>query len=783
MTDPIYQHVSYEEIVISALLHDIGKIAQRAEDNEIYDVKMELQVLPKAKQGEYYTHKHALYTYGALEKLAKDISSTISGIRPSVVARLAADHHNPSHWAEFIISESDRLSSGADRKENEDDTTIKKSDYFEHAQQQALQSIFSSVSFSSTSNNKKMYYPLDVLNSAFVYPQSEQLHNKESYKKIWKGLQESIAGIKESDFNNYLMALDTVLEYWTWAVPSSTVDEPDISLYDHARTTAAFASVLYRWHEANGSLNENAIINNDEKFALVSGDISGIQKYLFDLKKTAKSAKMLRARSFEIRAITDIIAQHILEDFKVNHFCLFSSAGGRFIALLPNYKQANEKLQNTKNETERILLKKYMGSLAICLSDLLPVKKEDFLLKNQAFRKTFDKLQEKSRQSKYKKLQTGLQEQGPVLDYYYDHINSGSDVCPMCDTKPVEHGEYCNDCNALISLGEKLPKAQYIRINDDGDIPLLFNKRLTLYQKKQTNFSGALSVNTFEKGIGSIRLPYTVPMNEDNTVKEFDEIAKSSNGAPYLAMFKADLDNLGKIFSQGLGQNLSISRYASLSRMLDYFFSVRLRELIEEKWKDYIYCVYAGGDDVCVIGAWDRVIDFGIQLQKEFSEFTGNTRDITISGGIALSHVGLPISRIAEMAEEELDSAKRRENKNSISFIGLPLSWETFNENIKLGKEFSEQLNLQDKKLSTTLVYRLISFSKKAQAFKREIHTENILWKSHYLYTLKRLLGIEKELYKNLVELSLDTERMIHARIAATYGLYSIRNTNNGHRR
>ncbi|MEJ5188237.1 MAG: type III-A CRISPR-associated protein Cas10/Csm1, partial [Breznakiellaceae bacterium] len=414
--------ITYEEIVLAALLHDIGKIAQRAEDKSCELTEMEGQILPKAHNGEYYTHRHALYTFGALEKLCKEIGKYLN-IRPNIVSKVAARHHAPSHWAEHIIAISDRLSSGADRKENEGDTTqTQKGSYFERAQNQSLQSVFSSVSINSKTAEKTFYKAAPLSRNA-SYPVIQAKNGKDIYSYIWEGLQKSIYAIQEKDFNHYLAALDAALEHWTWAVPSSTIDQPDISLYDHAKTTAAFATALFTWYkEQQENIKIDQLPDNKKIYGLITGDVSGIQDYLFDLRTDYRSTKILRARSFEIRAVTDSVAQYILEKFHLNRFCVLSSAGGRFTILLPNLKNAASLMEEIREEIDVFFIKRYMGSLAICISDIQECAKSDFLIENNNFRNTFVELQKKSNLSKQKKLQRGIIKKGHIIGDYYENI-------------------------------------------------------------------------------------------------------------------------------------------------------------------------------------------------------------------------------------------------------------------------------------------------------------------------------------------------------------------------
>jgi len=768
--------ITYEEIVLAALLHDIGKIAQRAEDKSCELTEMEGQILPKAHNGEYYTHRHALYTFGALEKLCKEIGKYLN-IRPNIVSKVAARHHAPSHWAEHIIAISDRLSSGADRKENENDTAqTQKGSYLERAQTQAMQSVFSSVSI-NTKVSEKVFYKATPLSRANSYPAKQVQNGKNVYSTIWEGLQKSIYAIKEKDFHNYLAALDAALEHWTWAVPSSTIDQPDISLYDHAKTTAAFATALFTWYkEQQENIKIDQLPDNKKIYGLITGDVSGIQDYLFDLRTDYRSTKILRARSFEIRAVTDSVAQYILEKFHLNRFCVLSSAGGRFTILLPNLKNAASLMEEIREEIDVFFIKKYMGSLAICISDIQECAKSDFLIENNNFRNTFVELQKKSNLSKQKKLQRGIIKKGHIIGDYYENITASNKVCKMCEVKPISENDLCDDCNNLKKIGEALPKANFIKIGNVG-FSLFKNIKITLKSEKpEKDENGLLSVNTYLDGYGLIKLPYTIPSNEYKDGFSFAEIARQAKGVQNLAMFKADLDNLGLVFSKGLGDNLSISRYATLSRMLDYFFSVIVREIIEEKWKDSIYCVYSGGDDICVIGAWDKIIDFSIKVQEEFEKFVGNNKNLTISGGIAFTHQGLPIARVAEMAEDQLEQSKGKAEKNAITIINIRASWSDFKEYIKLGKKLDEWI--KNKTLSSRFTYRLLTYSQKAKSFKTGNITENnALWKSHYLYNLKRNIKKDapEEIKNNLKELSVSPENMILSGISATYGLYSNR--------
>ena len=104
-----------KSLVLGALLHDIGKFAQRAN-----------RPLSKNLEGEYLpvfngkpSHWHALYTDYFIENdlpLPDELNDSRSRI-----ARIASVHHRPGDdLSEMCVMIADRLSSGADRLENID---------------------------------------------------------------------------------------------------------------------------------------------------------------------------------------------------------------------------------------------------------------------------------------------------------------------------------------------------------------------------------------------------------------------------------------------------------------------------------------------------------------------------------------------------------------------------------------------------------------------------------------------------------------------------------------
>jgi CRISPR-associated protein Csm1 len=248
-------------LVIAALLHDIGKFAQRAGARKSSQYEGELCPIRNGRP----THLHVLYTDAFIEDYkALPLPGDYEGSR-SRIARLAAAHHNPgeSELLEKAISVADRLSAGGDRIE---ETAEDEGDY----KTARLATVFDQISLRSGNGNTfTSYYPLVPLgNEMFPMPLEEA--RKADYATLYEGFladMESIPCAKGVD--KYIASLTSLLEKYTWCIPSSTYKtRPDISLFDHAVTTAAIAQALYYYHDALGKLPGEGTSNKNSTFGL-----------------------------------------------------------------------------------------------------------------------------------------------------------------------------------------------------------------------------------------------------------------------------------------------------------------------------------------------------------------------------------------------------------------------------------------------------------------------------------------------------------------------------------
>lgn len=770
------QNIKHIEVIIAALFHDLGKITQRGKVDDCLTPDMEGQLLPLSKD-KRYTHKHAWYTHGAVLQLRSCLPEEVNAER---VARLAAAHHNPGTWEEWIIAHADRISSGADRTPKELDAESDAS-FIE----QPAMSVFNSVILDGCASQKPKYNRLEALSATASRPIDFFRNDSAAYKRIWEGLKNDLLAIRMTDLDSWFAAVDASLEHWTWSVPSTTIDQPDISLYDHLRTTAAFASALYLY-VINSDVDPEGMDAHLKKttthpFLMVTGDISGIQNYIFDIKTAKGSAKMLRARSFLVKALSGSAARSIERRFGSNRFAELSNAGGRFTLVLPALATGFDVMAAARTELETESIKRFFGQLGVIISAPLPVSISDLM--QSKYRETAFALQSLAQEAKLKKFQAGLSLTGHIIGHEYESLTSGLDagiaVCPFCELRPTaENSDVCSFCGELQNAGTDLPRTQWIAITrkDIGPrcLTLLNGERMYLYDSP-VRLPGkdaiVQSTNDYNAGYGYEKLPYIVAVDGSGDIMEFGQLADAAAGSKHLAMFKADLDNLGAIFSIGLGSHASISRYAALSRTLDYFFGHIVRAFLASEDKNrFIYSVFSGGDDLCVLGPWNNVLDFAVRIHQLFEEYTGSNRFLTISAGMALAGAGLPVGRISDEAEDALEASKSARGKASITIFGETVLWPEFETMLEHGNVLAANLGSGD--ASTALVYSMIENAKRAAAFESGvIDRENSLWKSHFEYMLKRTKA-STQTVSILREYAVNTRSMRRARIPASFALY-----------
>lgn len=808
-----------EILVIAALLHDIGKFAQRAGRPKSPD--MEGEYCPTDKQGKFSTHKHVLYSDYFIEH-DLPLPPELEGQRARL-ARLASAHHKPAgdSLLEQALSQADRLSAGMDR-------TVPTEDAGDYMSARLL-STFCQVSLRGGNVAEKRYYPLGPLEDD-PFPRPLEEARAKDYAAAFDLFRKDLPVLPlDQGVRNYVASLVSLLEKHTWCVPSSTYKtEPDISLYDHAVTTAAIAQALFVFHKTEGGAPGQGATTTP-KFILFGGDLSGIQKYIFGLEKSHGTgvAKILRARSFHLQALTRSVVLALLDEAGLLPQARIVDAGGRFILLLPATRQIRSLLPEFETRVQRWFLDAFQGRLSLNLTGELLLTEADFDFERLQARldDLWDRL-EVAKLRKFGLVLAGDGNHGPVQNGDFSH-----GACQVCTINPVDPDagrkyleaherelHLCAECYEQIEhIGRKLPQkdikfAVFARSGQQG-LQLFDGITLHFARAESRHLGTALEiVNLRERGACAYaavagHLPTFTRDDEQRWAMEgrrcgpeedvrveepktFGQLAQEARiadrdglrGKAFLGAFKADVDNLGVVFSMGLGKRLSISRFAGLSRMLNHFFAEYMVARIERDYPD-IYVVFAGGDDLFLVGPWTTVLDFAVDLRQEFGRYVAGNPDLALSAGIFVCKPTLPATAMARGAEDLLEAAKgfTREGKDArakdaVSLFGVTTGWERFDFLLGRGR-WLESL-AREEVVPYGLLMRLLRYADDCRAFRSGIGGRRKgMYLSHMLYDFAR--NLKKELpaddRQQLEGLARDPGTLEQMRLSVSSALYRLR--------
>ena len=142
----------------------------------------------------------------------------------------------------------------------------------------------------------------------------------------------------------WLNSLLCLLESYLSAFPSSTntAESPDISLFDHLKTTAAIGVCISEYlADQNETQFKKRLFDKEKQFMdeqaflLYSADFSGIQKFIYTVA-SEKALRSLRSRSFFLELAMEHYADELLSLCGVGRTNLLYTGGGHCYMLLPN---------------------------------------------------------------------------------------------------------------------------------------------------------------------------------------------------------------------------------------------------------------------------------------------------------------------------------------------------------------------------------------------------------------------------------------------------------------
>ncbi len=621
----------------------------------------------------------------------------------------------------------------------------------------SLQSIFNLLN----GNDEKLCYSAEQLNKTINYPTSVSTGFDEVfYGKIVNEIENNLRGITWD--NNYLNSMLEVLEVQLSYIPSSTMksEVADISLYDHVKLTAAIAASIKEWLDENNisdykeTLFKGASGFYDKKvFLLFSMDMSGIQDFIYTIA-SKNALKMLRSRSFYLEIFMENLIDELLDYIGMSRSNLIYSGGGHAYIITANTENIKQKIVEFELKINEWLLDEFKTALflgcgyAECSANELHNEPEG------TYRQIFKNVSKMISQKKMKRYSAAQ-----IIKLNSKGKKDGTRECRVCRraSKLLEDDDICSVCNAMIDMSQNiLYKGFYIVTENPKDkaaLPLPFGRYLVAYNKEELlekmkqDDSSYIRAYTKNKSYTGFKVVKKLWVGDYTLGDSFEKLAKKSEGINRIAVFRADVDNLADAFVNGFvsekyGEKyMTISRTATFSRKMSMFFKYHINYILEngefyiadkkeeERGKRNATIVYSGGDDVFVVGSWDDVVGFAVDLQKSLKEFSQDT--LTISGGIGIYPAKYPINNMARLTGELEECSKKYRNevtkqeKNAITLFTPPqeksgnnslsltqdmtFSWKDFENNVvRIKLNFIKKFFMKTPEKGKAFLYRIL---------------------------------------------------------------------------
>lgn len=693
-----------EILIKGALLHDIGKVCYRAMNKRINHSKLGGDFLEQYLKSNEETER---------------LLNCVRYHHKDYLQKAKLDKNDLA----YIVYEADNIASGMDRRENEGEEKG-------FDPKLNLDSIFS-VFYSDKEIQVANKYPLIYkdINKAFNYPRKDiSLATNSNYEALLNKIKSHFItkDISQISINQLLQILEEGFSY----VPSSTnrAEVCDISLYVHSKITSAVASCMKLYFDEQQiqdykkyCFNSGSkIFRNEKIYLLVSGDISGIQDFIYTIPSKG-ALKTLRGRSLYIDLLLEEFIDEYLEQIGLSRANVLYSGGGHFYILAPNIKDTKKAIDKLQAKMNRWLMENIGINLYLAIGTA--ECSANNLMKSEAQGNLFATVNKKLKDDKtirYSKDED-------FLEYIFNvekEEDTAKKECNICHNLVDKLWEYnsdeeiaCEFCLNLYKLGQDILTQDLVFVISeekiDGGIKI-FGKDKDLYMYAvniedidmfKEKILRIYSKNNLLENDLAIRLylaDYSAK-NENDEVMTFDDLAKSSckidKGIKRLGVLRLDIDDLGIAFSSGfvsdkdkIEDNLryaTLSRYADLSKDISMFFKVAINKIcagdligcvdFEEKAfnifgiakakKRKVNIIYAGGDDLFLVGAWDEVLEVAIDINRAFKQFTNGK--LTLSAGMAMFSPTYPISKMAEIAGLLVQMSKNRKDKNSIALFGM----------------------------------------------------------------------------------------------------------------
>ncbi|WGS65211.1 type III-A CRISPR-associated protein Cas10/Csm1 [Marinitoga aeolica] len=591
---------------------------------------------------------------------------------------------------------------------------------------QKLVNVFSTVKKSNNSKKIKSYFPLSIIEyennyEKIIFPDTQ---NTTTYEEIINNLKEDFK--KDQSLKKILFLMEKHLSF----VPATTGEETEISLYEHSRVK----SQIYTSY---------ILAENKEKpFLLLHGDMSGTQKFIYTIN-TKGALKSLRARSVYLQLLQEVFVDKLLEELDLSRIHIHFIGGGNFYLILPNTEKNKKIIEKVISEFNNWIISNHPELQIITNLEEFSISELKDNIAN-----VFSRSSKKINEKKYHPYTSETLSE--LFKVKYEKVSSDKicDVCNVYTENLIEKNDLkvCHFCDSMIEFGKDLIEGNAV-IEDPYGYLEIFNKRYVVVKEINKDQKGYIyNLGKYLKRQNKLT-PILLSLYTPKSHTTLEELSEKSIGRKLIGVFRSDVDNLGSIFSTYIEQP-SLQKVSTLSKMLNRFFSSYIPTIcagkIPKKYEKRIFYVnennspernvmiiYAGGDDLFYIGAWNEVFESSLEIKNIFDDFVKNP-DITLSGGLVLENNKTALKWLAEFSGSAEDMAKsnKKDGKEKDSLTLMPdftmknstFFWNDIEDIYKLIRKIigedrisneNQKVNIKDYKnnISRSLLYKLFGIS------------------------------------------------------------------------
>ena len=223
---------------------------------------------------------------------------------------------------------------------------------------------FTSDNLKCSNTNKKIYKLTNILDkegktylpfkeleldSGFIKRYKEN-NNTITFQE-WSLYVDKVIEAISKNKDNFIKIYSICMKYLS-NVPAVNNDKCNISLFDLCKINSAI---------------NNCISRNNEKFILIKGDFSGIQKFIYKTKDDG-ALKVLKGRSLYLTILQDLCSKYIVRELELDISNILYSGGGNFY-ILASFDDI-KKFDIIKKNLSNIILDSHNGDI-YCIGDTI----------------------------------------------------------------------------------------------------------------------------------------------------------------------------------------------------------------------------------------------------------------------------------------------------------------------------------------------------------------------------------------------------------------------------